>query len=739
MGNTTVDNMVLQFITRGENAFKSTISSVGRSIGTLENRMTALGTAGNVVAAVGGYKVLSFIKQLGNESLNAVGMMDQSEKAMGALLHNQALGIKTVNEALQYSRNTPFSFQNVTHEEQTLEAMGFAAKDLMPTMKALGNVVSSVGGGDAQFARISYRLGEIRAQGKAYARDLMDLGRNGINYREIMEAGLGHAVTKDQLTEMDGEKFVEAFIKGVQIKFGGVMDKMMDTIPGQLHKLENSKMILKIDMGKAFSGSYMKGLQMESALVDKLDYFVKHHPRITAGLEATAGVGALGLTGVAGATGLAMAYNQITTAVGKASAAKRVLTDVTKLDTAAEGAKAIVAGREGNAIGDVGTVVEDAIKSKKGLSLATKEAGGYSAMLAAETEKIASRFGLSSAAGMKNAEQLAKQSLAARGITAEMETLAPAAETAAIKLSKLDRIKNLLGRSISPAMSEIPQLQKQMFDPMGFYTKSNGVLATRRQIFPTQAINRRIMAAASEGEFTSNGFNMLGGEAITYGGAGVAGALGIGAGVSAYNNWEKAGDTTGAAAAKATVTGVGAGLVSLFVPGGAVMVAATEGLAFAINKAYNEPMENKAVSDNPLGDTPATQGMTSAQKAAFYANKAKHEHDGFLDWASPGVNATNEDRRKEDLRQSQLFAQQDRHDKAHAKLKKDAADKAAAEAKAAKDQRANDIYNTINGGAAFYGGSQGRNGAWTITIPQSAADKSHNKLKANNNMTPNFL
>jgi len=107
----------------------------------------------------------------------------------------------------------------------------------------------------------------------------------------------------------------------------------------------------------------------------------------------------------------------------------------------------------------------------------------------------------------------------------------------------------------------------------------------------------------------------------------VATALGAGAAAGTQDDLRALGVDTGTAIAASAVTGIGVGLASMFVPGGAIAAAFAEAVRFGINEAYTAPLERDAAKGSGLDDKTVEKlpGMTRAQKSDAYLDKANEK------------------------------------------------------------------------------------------------------------------
>jgi tape measure domain-containing protein len=70
-------------------------------------------------------------------------------------------------------------------------AMGFSAKEVMPTLTAIGDASSGLGLGAEGLDRITRALGQMRAKGKVSAEEMLQLTEAGVPAWAILSKAIG--------------------------------------------------------------------------------------------------------------------------------------------------------------------------------------------------------------------------------------------------------------------------------------------------------------------------------------------------------------------------------------------------------------------------------------------------------------------------------------------------------------------------------------------------------------------
>lgn len=194
-----------------------------------------------------------------------------------------------LDELQSFAAKTPFEFLDLTVAAQRLMGMGFAAQDVIPTLRAVGDAVSATGGGKEQIALVVRALGQMKLKGKVAGEELMQLSEAGVPATRLLADAMG--VTTGQLTDMirkglvPADAAVKAIVDGMEngtphIKgFGGMMAAQAETIQGKWSNLMDT---LKANVAKFV-------LMAKPAMVGLVDAANKAFTNFFAGLSGTGG------------------------------------------------------------------------------------------------------------------------------------------------------------------------------------------------------------------------------------------------------------------------------------------------------------------------------------------------------------------------------------------------------------------------------------------------------------------
>lgn len=175
---------------------------------------------------------------------------EQFKIALVAMLGSAGAAEDLYYSLQKFAELTPFTFNGLKPLTQQLLGAGFAAEDVIPILRGLGDVVAGVGGSEATLARVVQNLQQIQAAGKLDGRQMRDFAMNGIPALEQLSKKLG--MTKAQFQDMmgtagGGRELFDRLGGGRGIaetlgsgRFAGLMDKQSRSVGGMLSNVKDA-------------------------------------------------------------------------------------------------------------------------------------------------------------------------------------------------------------------------------------------------------------------------------------------------------------------------------------------------------------------------------------------------------------------------------------------------------------------------------------------------------------------
>lgn len=216
---------------------------------------------GSIARAIGtsiiGYAAFTAVTGAVKATTQAIfGFNSQQENARIAFTNffgSAKKADKLMRDLLNFARTTPFEITGLTQNAQSLLAMGISAKDLLPTLTAVGDAVAAVGGDAGTLERVNTAIGQIAAKGRVQGDELRQLTENGIPAVRILanEYKLTQAKFLEFVTagKINAKKALPLLLKGIEegtkgvngetAKMGGIMQSQSKTFTGALSNIKD--------------------------------------------------------------------------------------------------------------------------------------------------------------------------------------------------------------------------------------------------------------------------------------------------------------------------------------------------------------------------------------------------------------------------------------------------------------------------------------------------------------------
>lgn len=241
---------------------------VGRAFsgtgGILSNALSfATGMAGlNIVTgalnAVGGA-----IKDLASTGIEFNRLKENAQIGFTTMLGGADKAKQHLKDLLDFARNTPFEAPQMIEASRMLQAVGFKAAEVIPTLRAVGDALSASGNMES-LGGVVRQLGQIQSKGRVTAEDIGTLAENGIPAWDMLAHAIGKTVGETRkLSEagmLSGAESVQALLAEMTSRFGGQMKQMEGTLTGlQARRSDLLRERAGEAMGPAFEG--LKGAE----------------------------------------------------------------------------------------------------------------------------------------------------------------------------------------------------------------------------------------------------------------------------------------------------------------------------------------------------------------------------------------------------------------------------------------------------------------------------------------------
>jgi tape measure domain-containing protein len=257
--------------------------------------------------------------------LKRAAEMEQVAAGFESLTGSAEAAAKVMAEIRKFGVETPFEFPELADASRKLMAFGVSATELIPTLRAIGDVSSAIGAPIGEIAEI---YGKAKVQGRLFAQDINQLTGRGIPVIDELAKQFG--VTKEEVRglvesgKVDFANLEAAFrsLSGQGGKFFGMMDRQSRTLIGRLSTLKDAFWEAITPIGTALLPQAGKLLTVASSLVSTLGAWIKANAKLA--VKAAALAAALVVLG-SGALALSVALRAASLAIGGLGLAMRVV------------------------------------------------------------------------------------------------------------------------------------------------------------------------------------------------------------------------------------------------------------------------------------------------------------------------------------------------------------------------------------------------------------------------------
>lgn len=197
----------------------------------------------NILGTISFVGILSGLTSLGKKIFDLGVQQEQLNIAFTTFLGSAEKAKKLMAELTKFSIITPFTPDQVNKAAKTLLAFGTQAKDIIPTLKMLGDVSSGTGKDLSEMAVI---FGQIQSTGRLMGQDLLQLINAGFNPLQVISQKTGQSVAslKDEMEKgrisfkMVKDAFRSATTEGGL--FFNLMEKQSATVGGKISTLQGN-------------------------------------------------------------------------------------------------------------------------------------------------------------------------------------------------------------------------------------------------------------------------------------------------------------------------------------------------------------------------------------------------------------------------------------------------------------------------------------------------------------------
>lgn len=225
---------------------KSVVSQASDAADAVADKLDQVGNVGQRLAILGASLTAAItlpLEEIARKSIDVAGSFEQTTIAFQTLLGSSSLAKSMLTDLYSFAAGTPFEIPEVLSGARKLMALGFAAKDVIPILRVVGDQAAAMGQGGVGMDRILMNLGKIEAQGKVTGHELRNLGEDDVPALASIALALGKS--KEETAKLvsegkvDAETGINAILRGMQLRTGGLMENQMQSFQAQMSNLKD--------------------------------------------------------------------------------------------------------------------------------------------------------------------------------------------------------------------------------------------------------------------------------------------------------------------------------------------------------------------------------------------------------------------------------------------------------------------------------------------------------------------
>lgn len=226
--------------------------------------------------------------QFARQIVSVRGEIESLEKSF-EILAGKEYGRRLFNDIKEFAVKTPMQMNDLAKGAQTLLSFNIAAEEVMPTLRALGDISM----GDAQrFNSLTLAFAQMSSTGKLMGQDLLQMINAGFNPLSVISEQTGKSIgtLKEEMAagaisaDMIKKAFMDATAEGG--KFHGMLETQSKGIQGSISNLEGAVQDMFNKIGEQSQGIITGSIQAATEFVQNYEEV----GRVIAELIATVGV-----------------------------------------------------------------------------------------------------------------------------------------------------------------------------------------------------------------------------------------------------------------------------------------------------------------------------------------------------------------------------------------------------------------------------------------------------------------
>jgi len=228
------------------------INATDNASSSIKNILGAM--AGFSLATLGIQGLQNAFQSLSEKLVSYNANMEQTQMGFATMLGDKGAGKEFIAQMQEFASRTPFEFSDVDQASKKLMAFGFSAKDIIPTLTAIGDASSALGLKKEGIDRITLALGQMSIKAHLSGEEVRQLNEAGIGAQKYLADAFnltGKSFDNLAKTGISGSQAVKAIINGManDPKFKGMMEQQSKTMNGMWSTVKDNTAIIFGEIG----------------------------------------------------------------------------------------------------------------------------------------------------------------------------------------------------------------------------------------------------------------------------------------------------------------------------------------------------------------------------------------------------------------------------------------------------------------------------------------------------------
>jgi len=237
------DTRRLQFIIDAENRIGNAVGQAQAQLDKLQSNIERSADASRKVAfALAG--ATAALGAFGISALKSAGEMEQTKIAFETMLGSAEKANQLYSDLVKFAAKTPFELKGLETASKQLLAYGFTQEQLLPNLKALGDIASGVG--MDKLPNLILAFGQVKAATKLTGMELRQFTEAGVPLLGMLAEQMGKPVSAIQEMVSAGEIGFPAVqqalmsLTGEGGRFNNLMEKQAKSLGGMWSNLQDA-------------------------------------------------------------------------------------------------------------------------------------------------------------------------------------------------------------------------------------------------------------------------------------------------------------------------------------------------------------------------------------------------------------------------------------------------------------------------------------------------------------------